>query len=150
MMLSTVTLATRSDMTKLPSRITVTRWQVLKTSARRWEMNSTAPPLGAQCRDHLEEPLDLGVGQGGGGLVHDDDPRVEGQGLGDLDDLLVGHGERRGPGWRCPGARPSDPRTSVTTSFIAPQLMRLQERRGWRPMKMFSATERSGNSVGSW
>ena len=43
-MLSTVRLPMMSDITKRPSRITVTLWQVLKTSASRWEMNSTAAP----------------------------------------------------------------------------------------------------------
>jgi hypothetical protein len=40
-----------------------------------------------------EEPGDLGTGQGGGGLVHDQNAGVEGEGLGDLDDLLVGDGQ---------------------------------------------------------
>ncbi len=34
--------------TCLPSRITVTRWQISKTSSSRWEMNSTAAPRVAQ------------------------------------------------------------------------------------------------------
>jgi hypothetical protein len=40
--------------------------------------------------DHPEEPLDLVPGERRGGLVHDQHARVEGQRLGDLDDLLVG------------------------------------------------------------
>ena len=43
----------------------------------------------------LEEPAHLARRQGGGGLVHDDDPRVAGQGPGDLDELLLRGGEPR-------------------------------------------------------
>ena len=42
-----------------------------------------------------EQPLDLGTGQCRGGLVHDQEPGVEAQRLGDLDDLLVG--DRQAP-----------------------------------------------------
>ena len=76
-----------------PSRMTVTRWQISKTSSRRCEMNRTAAPAERSVRDHVEQPGDLGGGQGRGGLVHHDDPGVQGQGLGDLDDLLVGDGQ---------------------------------------------------------
>ena len=40
-----------------------------------------------------EQPLDLGPGERGGRLVHDQHARVEAQRLGDLDDLLVGDRE---------------------------------------------------------
>ena len=43
----------------------------------------------------LEEPAHLARRQGGGGLVHDDDPRVAGQGPRDLDELLLRGGEPR-------------------------------------------------------
>ena len=43
----------------------------------------------------LEEPAHFARRQGGGGLVHDDDPRVAGQGPGDLDELLLRGGEPR-------------------------------------------------------
>src|SRR5690606_3877303 len=52
---------------------------------------------GAQRVDQPEERLDLGVGQGAGGLVHDQHARVEGERLGDLDHLLGGDGEVRDP-----------------------------------------------------
>jgi hypothetical protein len=43
-----------------------------------------------------EQALDLDTGQRGGGLVHDDDARVERERLRDLDDLLVGDREAAG------------------------------------------------------
>jgi hypothetical protein len=39
------------------------------------------------------ERVDLGVVEGGGGLVHDEHPRVVREGLGDLDHLLLGDRE---------------------------------------------------------
>ena len=44
----------------------------------------------AQGADDAEEPGHLAAGEGGGRLVHDQDAGVEGERLGDLDDLLVG------------------------------------------------------------
>ena len=48
----------------------------------------------AEPGDDGEEPLDLALAQRRGRLVHDQDPRVGADGLGDLDDLLLGHAER--------------------------------------------------------
>jgi hypothetical protein len=53
-----------------------------------------ADPLGLEARDDLEEAPDLSLAQRGGRLVHDEDPRVRADGLGDLDQLLLGHAER--------------------------------------------------------
>ena len=44
--------------------------------------------------DDREQALDFAFGQRGRRLVHDDDLRVGADGLGDLDDLLLGHAER--------------------------------------------------------
>ncbi len=49
--------------------------------------------LFAQGAYDAEEAGDLAAGEGGGRLVHDQDAGVEGEGLGDLDDLLVGDGQ---------------------------------------------------------
>ena len=43
--------------------------------------------------DQIEQHVDLPLGEAGGGLVHDDDPRLEGHGLGDLHQLLLGGGK---------------------------------------------------------
>ena len=48
--------------------------------------------LAAQPLDHLEQPLDLALGEGRGGLVHDQRARLQRQGAGDFDELLF-----RGP-----------------------------------------------------
>ena len=45
---------------------------------------------------------------------------------------------------------PSRPNSSAASAFIRRRSMRRPAASGWRPMKMFSATLRSGNSVGSW
>ena len=54
----------------------------------------------AQVVDHAEEPGDLRVRQRRGRLVHDHDRGVEGQGLGDLDHLLVADPQVADPGPR--------------------------------------------------
>jgi hypothetical protein len=46
---------------------------------------------GFEPADDLEQRRHLGVGQGRGRLVHDHEPGVEREGLGDLDHLLLGH-----------------------------------------------------------
>ena len=52
--------------------------------------------LFAQRAHDAEEAGDLAAGEGGGGLVHDQDAGVEGERLGDLDDLLVGDRQSAG------------------------------------------------------
>ena len=47
----------------------------------------------AESADHREQRLRLGDRQGGGRLVEDDQPGVDREGLGDLDELLLGRGE---------------------------------------------------------
>ena len=49
---------------------------------------------GLEFADDGEEFLDLLPGERGAGLVHHDDPRPLGEGLGDLDHLLLGDGQR--------------------------------------------------------
>ncbi len=50
-----------------------------------------AQALFLQLGDDDEQMLDLLGGQGGGGLIHHDNPRVDGQRLGNLHRLLLGH-----------------------------------------------------------
>ena len=52
--------------------------------------------LVAQAAGDGEEAVHLDTGQGGGGLVHDEQRGVERDGLGDLEDLLVGDREAAG------------------------------------------------------
>ena len=51
------------------------------------------PALVAEAPRDREQPLDLDAGQRRGRLVHDENPRIQGDGLRDLDDLLVGDGQ---------------------------------------------------------
>jgi hypothetical protein len=50
---------------------------------------------GAQRPHHVEEPVHLGRRERGRRLVHHDDPRLQRDGLADLDDLLVRDGQPR-------------------------------------------------------
>ena len=70
--------------------------------------------------------------------------------LGDLDDLLVGDRQAAGqPGRVEHHAEPREDLGRVAVHGAADR-SGAPSGRGWRPMKMFSATVRSGNSVGSW
>ena len=46
-------------------------------------------PRGFQLFDHLEHDADLGLAEGGGGFIHDQDAHVLSQGAGNRDDLLL-------------------------------------------------------------
>ncbi len=56
-------------------------------------------PVG-QRADQLQQPVDLGLAEGGRGLVHDHHLGIKSQGAGDLDQLLLGHRQiaHLGPG----------------------------------------------------
>ena len=97
-----------------------------------------------------EQPRDLGPRERGGRLVHDQHARVEAQRLGDLDDLLVGDRE---PAHGALGIEADAEAVEQALDLAAasrPRSIRLRPRSGWKPMTTFSATLRSGNSVGSW
>ena len=67
------------------------------------------PALVAQAAGHREEPVDLDPAERRGRLVHDQQARVERDGLGDLDDLLVGDRESPGGSARVdPDAEPGE------------------------------------------
>ncbi len=53
-----------------------------------------ADVLAPETSNDLEETIDFAIGQRRGRLVHDHDPRVRADRLGDLDDLLLRHAER--------------------------------------------------------
>ena len=104
----------------------------------------------AQRAHDAEQPLDLGPGERGGRLVHDQDARVEAERLGDLDDLLVGDREAAD---RPLGVEPHAEAVEQPLDLAVHRARgrsAAASRSGWRPMTTFSATERSGNSVGSW
>ena len=133
-----------------PSRMTVTVSHSANTSSKRCEMNSSARPSSRRLRATAKSrststPLSAAVGSSM--IEH---LGVERDGLGDLDDLLVG--DREALGDRAPGRAPTPSRVKicVASSRIARRSMRPMRFVGWRPMKMFSVTDRSGKSVGSW
>ena len=145
-----VSVARRRRDDVLPSRNTVARSHSSKTSSRRWLTNSTATPRSRSLADDREQPLDLVGRQRRRRLVEDQDPRLDRQRLGDLDQLLVGH---RQAADRRPDVEP-DVELRRTASRarrrIAPQSTSEAARSARGPMKTFSATDRSGNSRGSW
>ena len=72
--------------------------------------------VGLQPLDDAEQPVDLGAGQRGGGLVHEQQPRVGGEAAADRDDLALGDRqggdrrvERRGGSRAAPSTSPRDP-----------------------------------------
>ena len=74
----------------------------------------------AQRTHHLEQPGDLGRGQGGGRLVHHDHPRVQGQRLGDLHDLLVRDGQAAADPARVePDAQPLEKRGGLAAHQLS-------------------------------
>ena len=70
--------------------------------------------VGLEVPDHLEEALDLLLRERGRRLVHDDDLRVYGERLGDLDPLHLGDREAQTTrsGSVCRPTRSSNPRAS--------------------------------------
>ena len=113
-------------------------------------MNSTAAPRSCSVAHDAEQALDLVPGQRRGRLVHDQHARVEAQRLGDLDDLLVGDREAA---HRLLGVeRDAEAVEQLLDAGRAARArsIRRSEPSGWRPIITFSATERSGKSVGSW
>ena len=75
--------------TTRPSRSTTTRSAQAVTSPSRCEMKMTLTPDARRSATTLEQPLGLGDGQARGRLVHDDEPALERQRLGDLDELAL-------------------------------------------------------------
>ena len=95
---SAVVSAVSTVVTRRPSLSTVIRPDRSKTSASRCETYSSADAPLLQPAYQPVEQLDLVVGQGRGRLVHDEQPRVEGERLDDLDDLLLRDAELAHPG----------------------------------------------------
>ena len=133
-----------------PSRITVTRWQSAKTSSSRCEMKSTAAPWARSVSTTRKRRSTSVERQRRGRLVHHDHARLRRERLRDLDDLLVGDRE---PARDAVGVELDAElrRTARSTSRrMRRRSMRRPLRSGCAPMKTFSATVRSGKSVGSW
>lgn len=78
---------------RAPSRRVVTHAADLEDLLQAVRDEQHRRALLAQGTHDTEEAGHLAAGQGGGRLVHDQDAGVEGERLGDLDDLLVGDGQ---------------------------------------------------------
>ena len=108
-----------------------------------------AGPAVPEAPGHGEQPFHLDAAEGGGGLVHHQDFGVQRNGLGDFNDLLVRDGQALGDAGRVDrNAEPFEQLVRFPDHVAL--LMSPKRPLGWRPMKMFSATLRSGKSVGSW
>ena len=89
----------------LPSRSTVTRSAMAKTSSSLWLTKSDGDAVVAEPAEQSEQRRGLVLGDRGGRLVEEQDLGFERQRLGDLDDLHLRHRQRARPrrGCRCRG-----------------------------------------------
>ena len=137
--------------TNAPSRMIVTRWQMAKTSSSRCEMNSTAAPCARSVRITSNSRSTSTVVSAAVGSSITSTLASKRERLGDLDDLLVGDRQAAGRPVRVErNAEPGEDLGRGSRFIAAPVDRGGPGRSGCRPMKMFSATVRSGNSVGSW
>ena len=137
------------DRRAAPSAGSSPRRPCRRISSMKWLMNRMATPCRLRRTHDLEQPVDLAARYRRGGLVHDEHARIERQRPDDLDRLTLGDAEHlhRQCGRRSRMSRraSSSPRLGAHRRPVDPA-----PRRGWRPMKTFSATERSGKSAGCW
>ena len=109
-----------------------------------------AAPLVAEAPCDGEQSLDLDAAERRRRLIHDQEAGIEQDGFRDLDDLLVGDRQA------LRGAVGVDVHAEAFEHLVGLRAHALAVDpadavgRGWRPMNMFSTTDRSGNSVGSW
>ena len=135
--------------TCLPSRITVTRWQIAKTSSSRCEMNRTAVPAVRSVRTTSNSRSTSAADSAAVGSSITITRASSDSALA-ISTICWSAMDR--PRLIRPGSSrtPSRPNSSAAAAFIPRRSMRRPASSGWRPMKMFSATDRSGNRVGSW
>ncbi len=145
---STVTSATRSVETRAPSRMTVMSSHSEKISSKRWEMNSTAAPrwvrpLITAKRRAASTPESAAVGSS---ITKTFARRERAFAISTSCWSAMDRPRAGRPGSM---ATPSRAKRRSAASFMASRSMRPNLPVGWRPMKMFSATGRSGKRVGS-
>ena len=99
--------------------------------------------------DHREQALRLRFAQGGVGLVHDDEARLDGKRLGDLDELALGDAQRAHDAARV-DSRPTSASAARVLLLQLPARRTCPRRDGMRPMKTFSITFRVGSTESSW
>ncbi len=135
--------------TKAPSRRVVTRRQSSKISSSRWEMNSTAQPCPLSASTTVNSratslPDSAAVGSSMMRTRASRDSALA------ISTSCWSAMDRPRAGLPGSSATPRRLNSPAASRRIARRSMRPNLARGWRPMKMFSSTERSGKSVGSW
>ena len=146
---STVRSAAGSVDTHWPSRMTVIRSQRSKTSSNRCEMNRTAAPLSRSERATVNSrststPDRAAVGSSMTSTRASKDSALA------ISTICWSAMESPRAGRSGSSRTPSLSNSAAQRACISRRSIRRPALSGWRPMKMFSATERSGNSVGSW
>ena len=146
---STLVSAVATVSTYDPSRITVMVSQRPKTSSKRWEMKIRARPSSRRLRATANSrststPLSAAVGSS---MISS---RASSEMALAISRICWSAIERPSAGRRGSMCTPSRENKASASVYMAPRSMRWPRPSGWRPMKMFSVTLRSGNSVGSW
>ena len=148
-MSSTVRSAIGAVRTNRPSRMIVTRWQQTNTSSSRCEMNNTAAPWLRSVAITSKSRSTSTVVRAAVGSSMTSTCALNDSALA-ISTICWSATERpraSRPGSSCTPSRVNTVRASRS---IARRSMRRPRPVGCRPMKMFSATVRSGNSDGSW
>src|SRR4051794_7765419 len=132
-----------------PSRRTVAVSQISKISSRRCEMNSTAAPRAFRVRTTPNRrstscPERAAVGSSMISTRASNDSALA------ISTSCWSAIERPRTGCSGSSRTPRRSMSSATVRCSAPRSMRRIAPSGWRPIITFSATERSGKSVGSW
>ena len=135
--------------TCLPSRITVTRWHSAKTSSSRCEMNRTAVPAARSVRTTSKSRSTSAADSAAVGssitMTRASSEMALPISTTCWSAMDRPRAIRAGSSWT-----PSRANIAAASVRMARRSMRRAEPRGWRPMNMFSATDRSGNRAGSW
>ncbi len=129
--------------------MTVTRWQSAKISSSRWEMNRTAAPWSRSARAieksrSTSAPDSAAVGSSMTITLASKERALA------ISTICWSAMDRPLAGPDGSSGTPSRSISASTRRRSSRPSIRRPRASGWRPMKMFSATDRSGNSVGSW
>src|SRR3954468_9503119 len=146
---SVVMSAVLASWTTAPSRMTVTVSEIVSTSSRRWGMNSTAAPCSCSARTTVNSRSTSGPESAavGSSMISTRASRLRALAISTICWSAIERPRTGRSGSRRTPRRSSRP---LTWPCMAPRSMRLRPFSGWKPMTTFSATLRSGNSVGSW
>src|SRR5262245_54970760 len=132
-----------------PSRRTVTRRQRLKTSSRRWLMNSTAAPPARSVSitpKRRSTSLDVRAAVGSSMMItRASRERALAISTSCWSAMESPRASRSGS-----MRTPSRSKSATAVRRMPRPSMRRPRASSWRPTKMFSVTDRSGKSVGSW